>query len=63
MLNYKGLKLDLNDLQFKANGTFQMQNVTISLAAAEAFAEKYGINLSVDKLRDSMKNFFLGRTF
>lgn len=58
MLNYKGLKLDLNDLQFKANGTFQMQNVTISLAAAEAFAEKYGINLSVDKLRDSMKNFF-----
>ncbi len=39
MLNYKGLKLDLNDLQFKANGTFQMQNVTISLAAAEAFAE------------------------
>lgn len=58
LLDYKGINLDLNDLQFKANGTFQMQNVTIALATAEAFAEKCGINLSIDKLRETMKNFF-----
>ncbi|HOB16638.1 MAG TPA: folylpolyglutamate synthase/dihydrofolate synthase family protein [Defluviitoga sp.] len=57
LLDYKGINLDLKDLQFKANGTFQMQNVTIALATTEAFAEKYKIDLSVDKLRETMKNF------
>lgn len=56
-MDYKGINLDLKDLQFKANGTFQMQNVTIALATTEAFAEKYKIDLSVDKLRETMKNF------
>jgi len=57
LLDYKGINLDLKDLQFKANGTFQMQNVTIALATTEAFVEKYKIDLSVDKLRETMKNF------
>ncbi|POZ88170.1 MULTISPECIES: folylpolyglutamate synthase/dihydrofolate synthase family protein [Petrotoga] len=58
MLDYYGLNYEIKDLIFGANGTFQMENVTTSLAVAEGFMQKFGKVLSVEKVRETMANFY-----
>ncbi|HBT50658.1 bifunctional folylpolyglutamate synthase/dihydrofolate synthase [Petrotoga olearia] len=58
MLDYYSLNYEIKDLIFGANGTFQMENVTTSLAAVEAFMKKFGKVLSIEKVREAMANFY-----
>ncbi|PNR95637.1 folylpolyglutamate synthase/dihydrofolate synthase family protein [Petrotoga sp. 9PWA.NaAc.5.4] len=58
LLDYYGINLVLENVLFKANGTFQMYNVSTSLATVEAFSQKMGIDLNIEKLRETLKNLY-----
>jgi len=58
MLDYYGFNNEIKDLIFGANGTFQMENVTTSLAAVEAFMQKVGKDLPIEKVREAIANFY-----
>jgi dihydrofolate synthase/folylpolyglutamate synthase len=57
MINYSGIEKTFNDLVFKSNGSYQPHNLSVALAAAEAFCEKNEIQLDEKKLRESLKNY------
>lgn len=58
LLDYYGINLVLENVLFKANGTFQMYNVSTSLATVEAFSQKMGIDLNIEKLRETLKGLY-----
>lgn len=57
MINYSGIEKTFNDLIYKSNGSYQPHNLSVALAAAEAFCEKNKIELDETKLRESLKIF------
>lgn len=57
MINYSGIEKKYDDLVFKSNGAYQPHNLSVALAAAEAFCEKNNIDLKEDKLRESLKYY------
>jgi dihydrofolate synthase/folylpolyglutamate synthase len=57
MINYSGIEKTFNDLVFKSNGSYQPHNLSVALAAAEAYCEKNHIELDEEKLREALKNY------
>ncbi|MDN5341266.1 bifunctional folylpolyglutamate synthase/dihydrofolate synthase [Oceanotoga sp. DSM 15011] len=57
MIDYYGLKLELKDLVFKANGAYQPHNVSVALATIESFFLKNNYKIDLEKLRESLKEF------
>src|SRR6056297_2823077 len=55
MINYSGIEKKYDDLVFKSNGAYQPHNLSVALAAAEAFCEKNNYELNEVKLRESLK--------
>lgn len=56
-IDYKGLSINLDELIFRCNGAYQPHNLSVSIAASEAFARKNKIKIDENKLRKAIKEF------
>ncbi|KAF2955493.1 folylpolyglutamate synthase/dihydrofolate synthase family protein [Marinitoga sp. 38H-ov] len=56
-INYKSIFNNIDNIIYKANGTYQPHNVSTAIMAVEAFLDKKGMKLDVDNTKKSLKNF------
>ncbi|WGS65279.1 bifunctional folylpolyglutamate synthase/dihydrofolate synthase [Marinitoga aeolica] len=56
-INYKSPYNEIDNLVYKANGTYQPYNVSTAIMAVESYFEKIGKNLDIAKTKKALKNF------
>lgn len=56
-INYESESNIINNLIFKANGTYQPYNISTAIKAVEAFLERKEKKLDIEKTKKALKNF------
>lgn len=54
---YNSVYNKIDKIVYKANGTYQPHNVSTAIMAVEAFLDKKGVNLDIEKTKNSLKKF------
>jgi dihydrofolate synthase/folylpolyglutamate synthase len=54
--NYKGLSWELKNLKSNLKGYYQLENLSLAIAALEAVSKKHGIKIEEKSLREGLSN-------
>ncbi|MBM7558964.1 bifunctional folylpolyglutamate synthase/dihydrofolate synthase [Marinitoga litoralis] len=56
-IDYNSVFNKIENIVYKANGTYQPHNVSTAIMAVEAFFDKKGVNLDIEKTKNSLKRY------